>query len=105
MRCTDLFDNFCIPVDFHSQPVFNFQLYVTVPVDLDELSTHTDESDDTERLLLHDLLDYVNLLVADEAQRPEPIWDIYTNQRGAIECVARELCLVDSRSGEAKVEE
>ncbi|TIA27500.1 hypothetical protein D6C83_07736 [Aureobasidium pullulans] len=44
-------------------------------------------SSNAERTILADLIDYVGLQVASEAQRPEPLWEIYAEQQGVFECV------------------
>ncbi|THZ77515.1 hypothetical protein D6C85_01628 [Aureobasidium pullulans] len=80
-----------IPSNFHAQPVFTFQIYTTIPLNLEEPSAKRSRtsgaSPNAERTILADLIDYVGLQVASEAQRPEPLWEIYAEQQGVFECV------------------
>lgn len=80
-----------IPTDFHAKPVFVFQVYITIPLDLEERSAKrsriASSSSAAEPTLLTDLVDYIGLSVADGAQRPQPIWEIYAEQQGIFECV------------------
>ncbi|KAF1356706.1 hypothetical protein BDV97DRAFT_342474 [Delphinella strobiligena] len=77
-----------IPTDYHAQPVFTFQVYTTFSLDLDERPAKRGfNAFDAERTILTDLIDYVGSLVAGNAQRPEPLWELYTDQQGAFECV------------------
>lgn len=80
-----------IPSNLHTQPVFTFQVYVTVPLDPAQRSAKrgrtVSSSLTAEQTLLTDLIDYVGLQVASEAQRPQPLWEIYIEQRGVFECV------------------
>lgn len=80
-----------IPSDFHAQPIFTFQIYTTVSLDLDERSAKRSRtagsSSDGERTVLTDLINYVGLQVASEAQRPPPLWEIYAEQPSVFTCV------------------
>lgn len=80
-----------IPVDFHAQPVFTFQIYTTIPLDLNEPSPSHNPvpgrmSNDDRTNLVH-IIQYVGDMITDRAQRPEPLWELYPEQPGIFECV------------------
>ncbi|KAK4540674.1 hypothetical protein LTR36_009005 [Oleoguttula mirabilis] len=74
--------------DFRAQPVFVFQIYTTIPLDMSErLPTTKFPVRGTERTVLTDLVNYVSSMVASDAQRPEPVWEIYAEQASFYDCV------------------
>ncbi|KAI7280797.1 hypothetical protein KC343_g531 [Hortaea werneckii] len=90
-----------IPDNFHRNPLFCFQLYTSIPLDLEQPSakrTRTAESDSGSNFsgtALEQLLDYVGSSTG--WRRDSPGWEIYSvGSIGALECVEhqrREIAL------------
>lgn len=80
-----------IPDDFHEHPVFCFQIYSTVPLDLEGTNNEAYMATQYERLKDSDnareLISYLAHMMANDAQRTEPVWEVYAPQADVFACI------------------
>lgn len=93
-----------IPDEFHSNPLFCFQLYTTIPLDLHGPSTkrnwtaRSGSGSDFSGTALEEVLHYAGSSTA--WRRDLPGWEIYSVENvGALECVEHQRREIASRKG------
>lgn len=84
--------------------MFAFQVYGTVPFDLDERSaegTRSGFSTNEDAGNLVDLIRYIGQSLGAKAQRPEPVFDIYAEQSDPFACIDHQRQEISYRKGQS----